>query len=51
MSERVESTKRVITSTEARAAISSRGRVLQVLALSTALAVAGMIGIYYVFFA
>jgi len=50
---RVESSKSraVLTPTEARAATSDKGRILQVLGLSTVLAVVGMIGIYVVFFA
>jgi len=50
---RVESSKSraVLTPTEARAATGDKGRVLQVLGLSTVLAVVGMIGIYVVFFA
>jgi hypothetical protein len=51
---RIESSKArvVLSPTEARAATTSdKGRVLQVLGLSTVLAVVGMIGIYLVFFA
>jgi hypothetical protein len=51
MTERVESTKTVLTSTQARAATSGKGRILQVLSLSTVMAIAAMIVSYYFFFA